>query len=273
MAKDDKIKCGFIGLGNQGAPIAERMIAAGYPVILWARRPESLEPYKDTGAEFASSIAELARQVEHVGVCVVNDNDLLQVCGELIPALRDGTRIAVHSTVHPDTVRQLARDAADRGVFVIDAPVSGGEIAAKAGTLTVMVGGEAQAVASARPVFETFGSLILHLGEAGAGQNAKLINNALLAANMAMADHALTAGSALGIEIATLVELLSASSGRSYGQEVRGQMSGPRAFGHAGALLLKNVRLLQAVLGEDPGATGLANAAGPFLAAWTGGRT
>jgi 3-hydroxyisobutyrate dehydrogenase len=273
MSITETIRCGFIGLGSQGAPIAERIIAAGFPMVLWARRPESLELYKDTGAEFASSIAELARQVEHVGVCVVNDDDVRQVCGELIPALLPGARIAIHSTVHPDTVRQIALEAAARGVVVIDAPVSGGEPAAKAGTLTVMVGGNAKDVALVRPVFETFGSLIPHLGEVGAGQNAKLINNALLAANMAMADHALTAAAELGIEKSALVELLSASSGRSFGLEVRGRLPEPEAFSHGGPLLLKDVRLLQAVLGDNPGAMGLADAAESFLAACTGGRS
>lgn len=249
--------------------MAARMIAAGYPVVLWARRPESLEPFRETGAEFASSIAELAKRVDHVGVCVVNDDDVLEVCGELLTTLPEGARIAIHSTVHPDTVRQLALDAAKFGIAIIDAPVSGGEPAAKAGTLTVLVGGEPEDVLKAKPVFETFGALIPHLGGVGAGQNTKLINNALMAANMAMADHALAAASALGIEKAALIELLSASSGRSFALEVRGRLPNPQAFSHGGPLLLKDVRLLQAVLGDDPGATGLANAAEPFLAACT----
>lgn len=246
--------------------MAARMIAAGYPVVLWARRQESLEPFKGTGAEFAASIGELARQVEHVGVCVVNDDDVRQVCDELIPALPRGARIAIHSTVHPDTVRQIAHDAAKSEVSVVDAPVSGGEPAAKAGKLIVLAGGEAEAVDKAQPVFETFGSMIAHLGDVGAAQNTKLINNALMAANMAMADHALAAASALGIEKTALVELLSASSGRSFGLEVRGRLPGPQAFSHGGSLLLKDVHLLKAVLCGQAGVLGLANAAEPFLA-------
>lgn len=272
MAANGKMRCGFIGLGSQGAPIAERMIAAGFPTVLWARRRETLAPFAGSGVEFASTITELARQVEHVGVCVVNDSDVLEVCRELIPALPSGGCIAIHSTVHPDTVRQIAQDAAMASLAVVDAPVSGGEPAARAGTLTVLAGGDAHAVAKARPVFEAFGSLIPYLGEVGAGQNAKLINNALMAANMAMADHALTAAAALGIDKAALLELLSASSGRSFGLEVRGRLPKPQAFSHGGALLLKDVNLLQAVLGDDPGALGLANAAKTFLAACTSGQ-
>lgn len=267
MPSQDKIRCGFIGLGSQGAPMAARMIAAGFPTVLWARRAETLEPFANSGAEFATSIAELAKQAEHVGICVVNDNDVLQVCGDLIPALPSGARIAIHSTVHPDTVRQIALDAARSSVAIIDAPVSGGEPAAKAGTLTVLAGGDADAVEKARPIFETFGSLIPHLGEVGAGQHTKLINNALMAANMAMADHALTAAAALGIEKEALLGLLAASSGRSFALEVRGRLPGPQAFSHGGSLLMKDVKLLQAVLGENPGAAGLAEAAKAFLAA------
>lgn len=264
MANDRaSVKCGFIGLGSQGAPMARRMIEAGYPVVLWARRPEALDPYRDTAATFAASPAELAAQVEHVGVCVVDDAGVVDICEQLIPAMQPGGRIAIHSTIHPDTCKALAAKAAERGLALVDAPVSGGQPAAEAGTLTVMVGGEAEAAAKARPIFETFGQLIVHLGGVGAGQEAKLVNNALMAANMALAHHALAAGAALGIDRAALVDLLKASSGRSFALEVYARLPAPAAFRHGGALLAKDVRLLGEVLGE--GAAGLRDAAQPFL--------
>jgi 3-hydroxyisobutyrate dehydrogenase-like beta-hydroxyacid dehydrogenase len=228
--------------------MARRMIDAGLPTLLWARRPESLEPYRGTAARFASTIAELGRQAEHVGVCVVNDDDVRQVCGELIAVMAPGARIAIHSTIHPETARQVERDAALRGIRVIDAPVSGGSPAAEIGALTVMLGGDPEVIARARPVFETFGRLIVRLGEVGAGQHAKLINNALLAANMGVADAALAAGGALGLGREALVELLQASSGRSFGLEVRARMPTPGAFSHGAALLAKDVRLLGEVM-------------------------
>src|SRR5579859_5835004 len=101
-------RCGFIGLGSQGGPMARRMIEAGLSVTLWARKPEALAPFRQTTAEFAATAAELAAQVEHVGVCVVNDADVQEVCSQLIPAMRAGGRIAIHSTVHPNTCRALA---------------------------------------------------------------------------------------------------------------------------------------------------------------------
>lgn len=265
-SKDGNLRCGFIGLGSQGAPIARRMIDAGYPTTLWARRPESLAPYRGSGAAFAATIEDLAAEAQHVGICVLNDADVRQVCDRLIPALGPGSRIAIHSTVHPDTCRAIERQAAERGVFVIDAPVSGGSPAAEAGSLTLMLGGDADVIAAARPVFETFGRLIVRLGDVGAGQHAKLINNALLAANIGLADAAIDAGATLGIDRAALLELLLASSGRSFGVEVRGRMPDPTSFAHGAALLNKDMRLLGEVIGpDDPAVVALRTAGAGFM--------
>lgn len=260
--------CGFIGLGSQGAPIARRMIDAGFPTVLWARRPETLEPYRDTSAMFADTVEELGSRAEHVGICVVTDDDVREVCGCLIPAMSPGSRIAVHSTIHPDTCREIARKAAERDIQVIDAPVSGGAPAAEAGTLTLMLGGSEQAIEKAMQVFETFGKLIVRLGDIGAGQHVKLINNSLLVANLGLAHSALEAGEALGIDREKLVELLLASSGRSFALEVRSRMDNPAGFRHGGALLRKDLRLLREVLGtEEDAARQLQHAADPFLTA------
>jgi 3-hydroxyisobutyrate dehydrogenase-like beta-hydroxyacid dehydrogenase len=233
------------------------MIDGGFATVLWARRPESVEPYRDSSARYAATIAELGAQADHVGICVVNDEDVRQVCEQLVPAMRPRSWIAIHSTVHPDTCRAIEKAAAERGVRVIDAPVSGGSPAAKAGALTLMLGGDAGVIEAARPVFETFGRLIVRLGEVGAGQHAKLINNTLLAANIGLADMALAAGAELGIGKEALVELLLASSGRSFGLEVRARMIEPASFAHGAALLKKDVRLLGEVLGTE---------AAPFIA-------
>lgn len=255
-------RCGFIGLGSQGAPIARRMIDAGFPTTLWARRAESLAPYEGTGATFASTVAELGASCDHVGICVVNDDDVRQVCAELIPAMRPGGRIAIHSTIHPNTCRGIAAEALDEGVIVIDAPVSGGSPAAEAGTLTLMLGGDPEVIEAALPVFRSFGRLIVRLGDVGAGQHAKLINNTLLAANIGLADRALEAGDQLELDRSALIELLMASSGRSMGVEVRGRMPNPTAFSHGAALLKKDMNLLGAVIGERTDAFQTFRAAG-----------
>ncbi|WP_454798459.1 NAD(P)-dependent oxidoreductase [Novosphingobium lindaniclasticum] len=260
------LTCGFIGLGSQGAPIARRMIDAGFETVLWARRPETLEPYQETGARYAGTVEELAGRCEHIGICVVNDNDVRQVCDVILGAARAGTRIAIHSTVHPETVRDLASQAAACGISIIDAPVSGGSPAAEAGVLTLMLGGDARAIELSMPVFRTFGKLIVRLGEVGAGQKVKIINNSLLVANIGLAQAALEAGETLGIDRASLIELLLASSGRSFGLEVRSRMETPAGFRHGGALLRKDLGLLEEVLGEESApARQLSHAATPFL--------
>lgn len=265
MAEDRTITVGFVGLGSQGGPMARRIVDAGFPLLLWARRPEALDPYRDTPAEVVRDLAELGARADHVGICVVDDAGVEAVVEALLPTMRAGSRIAIHSTIHPDNCRRLADQAASRGVSLIDAPVSGGGQGAAAGTLTVMVGGEASAVAAAHPVFATFGGLVAHLGGVGAGQLAKLVNNTLMAANMALADAALDAGDSLGLDRGALVALVKASSGRSYGFEVRARLPDVAMFAHGAMLLAKDVGLLGSILGADPAFARLDGAAGPFL--------
>lgn len=265
------VSIGFIGLGSQGGPMAHRIADAGMPLTVWARRTEALADYRSKGAVAAASIAALGNQCDHVGICVVDDAGVLAVCEALIPAMRPGGLIAIHSTILPETCETLAAQCAARGIALIDAPVSGGGPGAAAGTLTVMCGGTAGAFARARPVFETFGKTIIHLGDIGAGQRAKLVNNALMAANMGLAHAALAAGEALGIDRAALATLIKESSGRSFGFEVYARLSSPQAFIHGAPLLVKDVALLKAILLDDESAEALRAAAQPFLSAATGG--
>lgn len=256
---------GFVGLGSQGAPMAERIAAAGLPLSVWARRPEVLEPFIAVGATACASIAELGATCDHVGVCVVDDAGVEQVCAELMPAMKPGSRIAIHSTVLPQTCIALAERCAEAGLALIDAPVSGGSPAACVGALTVMCGADPDAFAAAQPVFETFGKTIVLLGGVGAGQRAKIVNNALMAANMGLAHAALGAGEALGLDRAALAELIKASSGRSFGFEVYGRLPNPQAFAHGAALLVKDVNLLRAILPGEADAETLGTAADAFL--------
>lgn len=258
-------KVGFIGLGSQGGPMARRLIESGHDVTLWARRAEAYAPFADLSFARASSVADLAARCEHVGVCVVDDSGVRQVCAELLDAMKSGSRLAIHSTVHPNTVVALARRAAERGIEFIDAPVSGGGPAAAARTLTVMCGGPEAVFAAARPIFESFAGLIVRVGDVGAGQMAKLVNNALMAAHVAIAHSAITASQSLGLDKDALKEIVKASSGRSFGFEVYARLPNPHAFAHGAKLLLKDVRLLGEVLGSDPSFAPIRNVAMPFL--------
>jgi 3-hydroxyisobutyrate dehydrogenase len=212
------MRVGFIGLGSQGAPMARRIVEAGYELTLWARRPASIEPYADTAAKVAATPAELAAASDLVCLCVVGDDDVTQVLeGDtgVLAGLAPGGIIAIHSTVHPDTCRTIAETAAKQGVSVIDAPVSGGAPAASEGTLMVMVGGEEAAVEKCRPVFATYSDAIVHLGALGGGQVAKILNNLLFTANLGSAMSTLELGDSLGIDRTRLCEVVNRGSATS----------------------------------------------------------
>jgi 3-hydroxyisobutyrate dehydrogenase len=240
---------GFIGLGSQGGPMAGRIIDAGFPTTLWARRPASLEPFVGTAATVAGSPAELAAASDLVCLCVRGDADVEEVAaGEhgVLSGLKPGGVIAIHSTVHPQTCRALAERAAGQGVSVIDAPVSGGAPAVEERRLLVMVGGDAEVLERCRPVFESYADPIVHLGDLGSGQTTKLLNNLLFTANLGTAASTLALGEALGVLPQRLTEVISRGSGNSFGLNVLGGDTGglDRLAGMAGTLLQKDVRLV-----------------------------
>jgi 3-hydroxyisobutyrate dehydrogenase len=212
------MRVGFIGLGSQGAPMARRIVDAGSPLCIWARRPQTLEPFADTAAIVARTPAELATNSDVVCICVVNDADVENVVfGDdgVLAGLAAGGVIAIHATVHPETCRRLAASAADRGVDVIDAPVSGGGIAAAEGKLLVMVGGDDSVVERVRPVLATYGDPVLHLGPLGSGQLAKLLNNFLFTAQLSVAVETYDFAARLGIDPAAMAQVLGTGSGGS----------------------------------------------------------
>jgi 3-hydroxyisobutyrate dehydrogenase len=244
-----RIRVGFIGLGSQGAPMARRIIDAGFPVTLWARRPATLEPFAGTDATVADSPAKLAAACDLVCLCVRDDADVEAVTGGpdgVLAGLRPGGVIAVHSTVHPDTCRRLAAAATACDGRVVDAPVSGGSPAAAAGRLLVMVGGDEATVAYCRPVFASYGDPVVHLGPLGAGQVTKLLNNAAFTAHLGIAASLLALGRAFDVDSGRLGEVLLHGSGRSFALERVAAAGGTldRIAGHAGPLLDKDVRLV-----------------------------
>ena len=242
------MRVGFIGLGSQGGPIARRIIDAGYPTTLWARRPATLEPFADTPAKVAESAAEVAAASDLVCLCVVGDADVDEVTGGdrgVLAGLEPGGVIAVHSTVHPDTCRKLASQAGAQGVSVLDVPVSGGGPAAAKGRLLAMVGGDADVVERCRPVFESYANPVVHLGGLGSGQTTKLLNNLLFTANLGTAATALSLAKALGVSADRFIEVVSRSSGDSFAlNTIGGTGSLDRLAGLAGTLLQKDVRLI-----------------------------
>ena len=241
------MRVGFIGLGSQGGPMARRIVEGGYETTLWARRESSLEPYADTAAKSAGSPAELAAASDLVCLCVVGDDDVREVLyGEVgvLAGLASGGIVAIHSTVHPDTCREVADRAAAQGVSVIDAPVSGGGPAVEEGKLLVMVGGEEDVVERCRPVFATYADPIVHLGALGSGQVTKILNNLLFTANLGSAVSALELGKALGIPGDRLAAVLNGGSATSKALGSVAVFGGnlDQLASIAGALLQKDVR-------------------------------
>ncbi|MGP3690659.1 NAD(P)-dependent oxidoreductase [Streptomyces sp. IBSNAI002] len=260
---------GFIGLGDQGGPMARRILDAGMPLVVWARRPDAVRYFADRGARVAADIAELGSHCDHVGICVFDDDGVLEVARRLVPAMKRGSRIAVHSTVLPETVLSLEQQCAEKGILLIDAPVSGGAEAAAAGALTVLCGGPSEAFDAALPVLRTFGERIVLLGPVGSAQRAKIISNAVFSAHMGIAMAALDAGAALGVSRPQLIELIQNSPAQSVGFQVFAQLPAPTAFAHHAANLTKDMNLLKALLGCHAATRELDTASARFLEAAT----
>ncbi len=198
--------------------MARRIVDEGFPLTLWARRPGSLAPFADSAASVAATPALLGAASDVVGICVVADADVEAVLlgpDGVLAGMSAGGVIAIHSTVHPDTCRRMADQAAGHGVSVVDAPVSGGGMAAQARQLLVMVGGDQAAVDRCRPVFETFADPIVHLGPLGRGQMAKLLNNLVFTAQIKTALDTYDLADRLGMDRQAVARVLASGSGGS----------------------------------------------------------
>jgi 3-hydroxyisobutyrate dehydrogenase-like beta-hydroxyacid dehydrogenase len=263
----------FVGLGNQGAPMAERILAAGFGLRVWSRRAEALAPLRAAGAAVAGELALVAEDVDILAICVTGDAATIEVARTALPNMRPGSMLLVHSTAHPQTCRNLAAEAAAGGVTLLDAPVSGGAAAARAGTLTVMVGGDASALLACRPVLESFAGTILRLGDVGAGQTAKLVNNALMAANLALAHEAISLAASLGIERDAMNRVVQASSGRSFAHSLYAGLTDLQEFAAGAALLEKDTNILDDVAARaGRSAQNLTETARRFLAIFQDGQ-
>ncbi|TDO06379.1 3-hydroxyisobutyrate dehydrogenase-like beta-hydroxyacid dehydrogenase [Mycobacterium sp. BK086] len=258
-------RVGFIGLGDMGGALAARIIGAGFPTVLWARRAEALRSFSGPTVETAGTPAELAARVDLIGICVWDDKAVWEVVGEhdgVLAGCRPGTVIAIHSTIEPDMCLELATAAAEQGAVILDAPVSGGRDVALTGKLVVAVGGDREVLERSRPVLASFGDPVIHLGALGAGQLAKLVNNALLAANLALAHDALRLAASRGLQPDAMAQVLRHGSGRSFALDVAvASRSSAEVRNRAVPPLSKDVRCLNAVLRRSGDATALRAAA------------
>ncbi len=241
--------------------MARRVVDAGIPTTLWARRSATLEPFRDTPAAVADTPAELASKSDIIEICVFDDSGVDEVLhgdAGVFAGANPGAVVIIHSTVRPDTVRRCADEAAARGVELLDAPVSGGGGAAASGRLLVMVGGASETFDRCEAVLRTYGDPVIHLGPVGSGQLAKLVNNVLFAAHLRLANDAGALARSFGLDPVQLGRAVQAGSGASFSLGVLVTMGGsvePLAE-RIGDLMHKDVGIVADVardVGADPG--------------------
>jgi 3-hydroxyisobutyrate dehydrogenase len=237
---------GFIGLGSQGGGMAQRIIAMGIPTTLWARSAPTLEAFRGR-AVFAADPVALGRNCDVVGICVTDGTAVREVTlgpAGVLAGMARGSVLAIHSTIGTEVCTEIAAAAASNAVHVIDAPVSGGGAAAAAGALTVYVGGSDEAMERARPVLETYGNPVLHMGALGSGLRTKLVNNVLNASHFALAHDAIAIGTALDLDAEKLGAALTSGSGRSFSLEIFVALGSFDAIAdHVGPIMAKDIGL------------------------------
>jgi 3-hydroxyisobutyrate dehydrogenase-like beta-hydroxyacid dehydrogenase len=207
------MQLGWIGLGIMGSRQAANLRRAGHELTVWNRTQATAQAWADQhGATVAATPAEVAERAEIVFSMVVDGPQVQEV---LVPAAREGVLFVDMTTIGPAWTRRIGEQLAAGGARLVDAPVTGSSPRAEDGTLAIMCGGDAADVERVRPLLETMGSLIVHAGPLGAGQAVKLVNNAVAAANAATLAQALIVGSAQGLDLDALVEVMAAGSGAS----------------------------------------------------------
>lgn len=223
---------GFVGLGDQGLPMAVAIADAGYELHVWARRPNSLDVLRDTPHTRHDAVADLGAACDVLCLCVSTDEDVLSLAGQLLEILRPGTVLVNHGTGLPRNARRLAQMAGEHDVDTLDAPVSGGRPAAEQRRLTTLVGGAEDVVERCRPLFEAFSADVVGTGPTGSGQLAKLFNNALLMANQAAVADFLELAERAGADPKRLADSLKLGSASSVALELFGSMVTRETVGH-----------------------------------------
>ena len=199
---------GFVGLGNIGTPIAQRLVDRPEGLVVYDVRAEACQPFAEAGATVAASVGQLAAQCEVVSVMVRDDAQVREVIGELLPSCQPDTVVAIHSTISEQTAIDAAAEAEKHSVHVVDAPVTGGFIAAADGTLAVMVGGEAAAFARCKDVFSAWATLVLHSGPVGSGTRLKVARALLTFVGYAAATESQRLAEAAGVDLGQLASVV-----------------------------------------------------------------
>jgi 3-hydroxyisobutyrate dehydrogenase len=250
-------RIGFIGLGNMGLPMVKNLLAAGHDVTAFDLVAAARDAAVAAGAQAAGRAAEAVAAAEVVITMLPEGRHVREVYqepGGVLEAVADGTLLIDCSTIDVATARAVCQAAAERGLEMIDAPVSGGVAGAANATLTFMVGGEESAVERARPILEKLGTTLVHTGPSGNGQAAKVCNNLMLAISMIGVAEAFTMAERLGLSAQALFDVASRSSGQSWALTSYCPVPGPvpqspanRDYkpGFTAAMMTKDLRLAQ----------------------------
>jgi 3-hydroxyisobutyrate dehydrogenase-like beta-hydroxyacid dehydrogenase len=235
--------------------MARNLVAAGFKVSGWARRPEVVESARAAGIEMLQSPADVGAASDVVITMVTSSEDVLGLAlgesdgrGSLLDSMAPGSVLIDMSTIAPEASRRVASEAAARAIGFLDGPVSGGSSGAEEGTLTIMAGGEASVLDRCRPIFAAIGNpeRLFHTGPAGSAEVVKLVNNMLVGSISAATLEALLVGVRAGVSLKTLVDVISVSSGGSFqltGQLAKRALVGDLDPGFATDLLVKDLRL------------------------------
>ncbi len=210
-------KIGYVGLGIMGGGMAANLLRSGHEVVVWNRTASRAQPLVEAGARLARSPAEVADIADIVMICVSDTPDVEAVVtgsDGILDGLDAGELVIDHSTISPSATKELAEAVQAKGASWIDAPVSGGSEGAERGTLSIMVGGSDEDVARARPYLESYGTTITHVGDVGAGQSVKLVNQILVVVNQLAVSEALLFAKAAGLDLqATLDAVVGGAAG------------------------------------------------------------
>lgn len=212
------MRVGYIGLGIMGSAMAANLLRAGHELLVYNRSAQRVRPLLDLGAAAAGSPAEVAARSEITGICVTDDAAVEAVLagpGGVLEAVRPGTLLVDHSTISPEQTERAAKAVSAAGAEWVDAPVTGGDRGAAAGTLTIMVGGSEEAFARLQPYLAAIGRTLVHVGGSGKGQLVKLVNNLIGGVALAAAAEGLAIGLRGGVPLQTMMQVLSAGSADS----------------------------------------------------------
>jgi 2-hydroxy-3-oxopropionate reductase len=218
------LKVGYIGLGLMGKSMARNILKAGFPLFVHNRSQAAVDELVAEGAKAASTPAVAAAQVDIVFTNLPDTPDVEQVVlGErgIIEGAYEGLIYVDNSTIKPASARMIAEKLSAKNVLALDAPVSGGDIGAKNGTLTIMIGGDASALKKAMPVFQSMGKTITHVGEAGAGQVAKAANQIMVAAQMVAMGELLVFSKKAGVDPRKVVDAIKAGAAQCWTLDVK----------------------------------------------------